>query len=413
MGQSYSEQTSNRRIKPLYMWAGGKSKLLKHYKDKIPARQYSSYIEPFFGGGAVFCHIANESLAGEFILNDVNQDLMDIHRSIKSDCTGFIERAVAISDKWNSLPSAQRKAWYYQLRADFWTMDKENNNYASTLYVLMKTGFNGLWQPNKEQGGKYGTAVGLVDKDARIDPSQIRLWANKLSKATIHSSTYKDIAIPSTPSLIYCDPPYRSSFADYGQGFTDTDHIELIQWCKKQAERGHTVLLANRDCGDGFFTSHLDGASVHLFEVFYTIGRKKKTESGYQATKASEFVAIFHPPVSDGDIELVVSNEKLTAKRISQVQASNLVSWLLKDLVPTACVESRRRACMRCGRSSHSHSPWRLRHSTPYRLRHPTKQGVSRSSWSGWVSSSRLRAPPNLEACHFLTSRGWGLLPLC
>lgn len=39
-------------LKPLYMWAGGKNKLIKHYEpifSQLP--HYDNYVEPFFGVG--------------------------------------------------------------------------------------------------------------------------------------------------------------------------------------------------------------------------------------------------------------------------------------------------------------------------------------------------------------------------
>ena len=43
-------------MKPLFIWAGGKNKMLKHYLPIMP-KQVDTYVEPFFGGGAMFCHI--------------------------------------------------------------------------------------------------------------------------------------------------------------------------------------------------------------------------------------------------------------------------------------------------------------------------------------------------------------------
>ena len=42
-------------MKPLFMWAGGKTKLIKKYKEKgVLPNHFDSYIEPFLGGGAMF-----------------------------------------------------------------------------------------------------------------------------------------------------------------------------------------------------------------------------------------------------------------------------------------------------------------------------------------------------------------------
>lgn len=40
-------------IRPLLKWAGGKTQLLGEILPKIP-KKYGRFIEPFFGGGAVF-----------------------------------------------------------------------------------------------------------------------------------------------------------------------------------------------------------------------------------------------------------------------------------------------------------------------------------------------------------------------
>ena len=45
------------KVKPLFIWAGGKSKMMKHYAPLFPSRfdtDIKSYSEPFFGGGAMF-----------------------------------------------------------------------------------------------------------------------------------------------------------------------------------------------------------------------------------------------------------------------------------------------------------------------------------------------------------------------
>ena len=42
--------------KPVIKWAGGKTQLLPAIKNKIP-KQYNTYFEPFFGGGALFFSI--------------------------------------------------------------------------------------------------------------------------------------------------------------------------------------------------------------------------------------------------------------------------------------------------------------------------------------------------------------------
>lgn len=94
-------------------------------------------------------------------------------------------------------------------------------------------------------------------------------------------------------AFIYCDPPYRASYADYGHAFTDEDHQQLISWCRKQQERGCSVWLANREANDGFFEEHASDASVVRFDITYTAGRRKKTANGYEAVKATDLLLMW------------------------------------------------------------------------------------------------------------------------
>ena len=48
------------KIKPLFIWAGGKTKMMKHYESLFPSafdNKIESYSEPFFGGGAMFLNV--------------------------------------------------------------------------------------------------------------------------------------------------------------------------------------------------------------------------------------------------------------------------------------------------------------------------------------------------------------------
>ena len=42
-------------MKPLFMWAGGKNKMMKHYQPYLPS-YVTQYQEPIFGGGAMIIY---------------------------------------------------------------------------------------------------------------------------------------------------------------------------------------------------------------------------------------------------------------------------------------------------------------------------------------------------------------------
>ncbi|MCK7485551.1 MAG: DNA adenine methylase [Bacillus subtilis] len=63
-------------IKPV-KWAGGKRQIIDVLKSKMPP-VYNLYIEPFFGGGALFFDI----LPKRAIINDINKELLSIYKSL-------------------------------------------------------------------------------------------------------------------------------------------------------------------------------------------------------------------------------------------------------------------------------------------------------------------------------------------
>lgn len=65
-------------MKPLIKWAGGKSSEIKKIEKIIP--QFERYIEPFFGGGAVFFDLEPK----EAIINDITKELVLFYKLLKN-----------------------------------------------------------------------------------------------------------------------------------------------------------------------------------------------------------------------------------------------------------------------------------------------------------------------------------------
>ena len=68
-------------IQPLIKWPGGKLREFTYIEDLIPS--FVRYIEPFFGGGAVFFQIGPHKA----IINDLCKELMDFYRFVKGNTT--------------------------------------------------------------------------------------------------------------------------------------------------------------------------------------------------------------------------------------------------------------------------------------------------------------------------------------
>jgi len=275
--------------KPLYIWAGGKNKMLKNYQPYFPETA-KTYSEPFFGGGAMFLHVMEKYNPTTSYINDINQPLINIYLAIKNDYDLFKKTLDRYQEKYIPLSKEDRKKYYYGLRNEHayhyqkWSMPEE----AATLYFLMKTGFNGIWQINQNTNNRYGTPCGLLNqKDSVYDLDVLETWHTILTNKNVVITCGDWSAVPVSDFTFY-DPPYRDSFADYNQAFPDSELEKVIDIVEKNKD----VWLCNRDAGDGFFDNR--NAMMKTFDITYTAGRRKKTEEGFEAKKALE-ILLFNP----------------------------------------------------------------------------------------------------------------------
>lgn len=275
------------------MWAGGKTRLLKRYEPLLgDVKGRTTYAEPFFGGGAVYGFLQGQNLLpAHSLINDVNDELIGVLRALRDDPGGFIEIVDSLIEDYLVIEGKEaRKAYYYDLRKKYW--DEPN---PALLFFLMRLGFNGIWQTCVEAKGLFATPAGLLNhtrKEQICKADNLKEWSSALQTTDIYSQDYLSLNIPEN-SYIYLDPPYRDSFTNYSTGFNDENQKQLVSWAKEQAEKGSTVLLANRCVdGDTFFEDLLPEATFHYFDITYTAGRRKKVDDGFEAKKAREFLAV-------------------------------------------------------------------------------------------------------------------------
>lgn len=73
-------------LKPLVKWVGGKRQLLPQIHAALPQQGYSTYFEPFFGGGAVLWSLAPEKA----VVNDLNMELINLYTVVRDDVEALI-----------------------------------------------------------------------------------------------------------------------------------------------------------------------------------------------------------------------------------------------------------------------------------------------------------------------------------
>jgi DNA adenine methylase len=279
-------------MKPLYMWAGGKNKMIPKYQESpgIPMSGYDTYVEPFFGGGAMMIHIAqNNPTVKKFILNDINPEIVGLYRAIKTDVAAFMTHCDALCDRYMPMTKEQRKTYYYEVRKEYttdyakWSPVQE----SATLYFLMKTAFNGIFQSTKEAQGRFCTPSGLLNQKTEVyDKQNVLDWHAFLQRVDIYSGEWSECCDKiQGRALYFFDPPYRDSFTQYGQVFSDQKHQDVIQFGQAAAREGHLVMLCNRLADDTFIQDNQGDLQLNTYSITYTAGRRATQVDQNDATK--------------------------------------------------------------------------------------------------------------------------------
>lgn len=78
-------------------WPGGKSGEYKYIKHLIP--EFDKFIEPFFGGGAIYFKLEPKKA----IINDINLDLVNFYKCTKNQAKPFLKQLHFFADEWKKV----------------------------------------------------------------------------------------------------------------------------------------------------------------------------------------------------------------------------------------------------------------------------------------------------------------------
>ena len=230
------DRTEAYKAKPILKWAGGKTQLLGELCAKVPPR-YGKYIEPFFGGGALFFALAPERA----VLADSNPELINMYRAVAADA----EQVIAHLEQYENTSEH-----FYEVRALDWEQLSPVEAAARTIF-LNKTCFNGLYRVN--QKGQFNVPFGRYKNPKICDRAAILAATHVLSRAEIICGDYLDVleTHAAAGDLIFLDPPYLpiSAYADFKrytkERFYEEDHVRLAEMVARLHERGCYVILTN------------------------------------------------------------------------------------------------------------------------------------------------------------------------
>lgn len=225
--------------RPFLKWAGGKGQVISQYIPHFPTG-FSTYYEPFLGGGAVFFHL--QPIQSR--LTDINPELVNVFSCVRDQVDALIKCLETHRDRHSS-------DYYYQVRA---CREGSAVERAARLIYLNKTCFNGLYRENSQ--GQFNVPIGRYKNPTICDPELLRAASLALQSAQIEQHPFQSVLSDarSQDDFVYFDPPYHpisatSRFTSYSRySFTQDDQIRLRDTVAELADRGVKVMLSNSDC---------------------------------------------------------------------------------------------------------------------------------------------------------------------
>jgi len=271
--------------RPFLKWAGNKYRVLPHLLPHIgyPNR----YCEPFGGSMSV---ALNVTTAEEFILNDINKDLVSIYRNIVNENDdSFIKYCEELF-----VPENNTKEAYLDLRKHF-NQATDSVERARLFIYLNRHCFNGLSRYNKK--GEFNVPFGKYDKPSCPSEEMMNFRMYFLTKKLVRftslsfedSSLYEDLE---SGDVVYFDPPYvpvsdTANFTDYAtEGFTHEQQVKLAELSESLCNRGVKVIVSNHDTDVS--RELYKNAKIYPIQVTRTISAK-----GSSRKKANELIAVY------------------------------------------------------------------------------------------------------------------------
>jgi len=217
-------------LTPIFKWSGGKSKEIKIVENYFP-EHFDTFIEPFVGGGSVLFYLQHS----KNIINDIHPDVYNFYETMKHHS----EEVKAYVDTFRN-----EEELYYTIRSN---TDPDPIYRAARFLYLRKTCYRGMIRYN--QKGEFNIPFGKY-KSISYDKQFYAPHVDLLRHTTIHNIDFLECCrqYDQPDNFVFLDPPYDSTFSNYGASFTKLDHIRLYEWfsqakCKCMLIIGETAFI--------------------------------------------------------------------------------------------------------------------------------------------------------------------------
>ena len=276
MAQEY-RQIAVSEPKPFVKWVGGKRQLMQDLENNFP-KQFTTYHEPFLGGGAVMFNLLTKKPQLSCNVSDFNSDLILAYVTIRDKLEKLIESLENHSKNYHK----NSTEYYYEVRKQ---EPKQQIEKVSRLLFLNKTCFNGLYRVNKK--GQFNVPLGRYTNPNIVNKENLTAVSKILQSKKIKISCRDFEAVlgdAKKGDLVYFDPPYQpvsstANFTSYThRDFTEEDLERLANLADQLHSRGCYVLLSNsnsKTVKDFFSKKHWKISSINVNRAINSNAQKR------------------------------------------------------------------------------------------------------------------------------------------
>lgn len=222
-------------LHPFLRWAGGKKWLVNRIKEALDITAFSSYHEPFVGGGALLFFFQPKKA----YISDANEQLILTYIVVRDNIHDVID---IISD------FGKGEEAYYRVRA---MKTEEPTVQAARFIYLNQMSYNGIYRVNSK--GEYNVPWGKRLK-YEFDFNNLQNVSKYLQHVRIQAMDFgESIKSVRKNTLVFLDPPYTHSninngFIQYNKKiFAFEDQIRLSEMIDTIKARGAYYILTNAD----------------------------------------------------------------------------------------------------------------------------------------------------------------------
>lgn len=261
LARASTVETQAGRAAPFLKWAGGKRQLLPQIRRFYP-EEFTDYVEPFLGSGAVFFDLVGRERLRQkrVLLMDSNPDLMACYTAVRDR----VDEVVRILRQLEAGHRRQGSRFFYEVRDERFNPMRqavasgksegqgEAAEVAAMLIYLNRTCFNGLFRLNSK--GDFNTPAGRYTNPTICDEANLRRVSAVLRTRGVELGLgdFTQVERAAGPTTFaYFDPPYAptsktANFRSYtATGFSEEQQEQLRDLVVTLAQQGTAVLLSN------------------------------------------------------------------------------------------------------------------------------------------------------------------------